>query len=347
MNVGRTGTINPYAILEPVQVGGTTVQRATLHNEEYIHRKDIRIGDTVVLERAGDVIPHVVAPVPGSRTGTEKEFRMPVTCPSCNSPVLKNQEQAMHRCPNEDCPAQFVERLKHHASRRALDIEGLGDTWCEALVTQRLVNDLADLYQLTRKNILTLPRTGPVMADKLIASIHAAKDQPLAKHLYGLGITHVGHDASVILAQHYGHIDRIIRAELFDMQELDGIGPTIAKSMYDWARKPANQELVQKLQQAGVNMTQETFLPQTDSAAPKNSPFYDKTVVVTGALTGMTRLEAEDQIRRMGGKPGSSVSKKTDYLIVGDKPGSKLNKAQSLNVQVIYDYEFLSMLQDE
>ncbi len=347
INVGRTGTINPYAILEPVQVGGTTVRRATLHNEEYIHRKDIRAGDTVILERAGDVIPHVIGPAPGSRTATLTEFRMPPACPSCNSPIIKNEEEAMHRCTNENCPAQFVERLKHHASRRALDIEGLGDTWCEALVSQGLVQDLADLYHLTPKDFLTLPRSGPVLAAKLTNSIQAAKEQPLARHLYGLGISHVGHDASAILSGHYGDINRIMQADLLEMQELDGIGPIIAQSMKDWAQRPANQELVHKLQQAGVNMTQQAPLPQTDRPASEDSLFRNKTVVITGALIGITRQQAEDMVRQMGGKPTSSVSKKTDFLVVGDKPGSKLNKAQTLNVHIIHEDEFLSLFEGQ
>ena len=343
VNVGRTGTLNPYAVLKPIFVGGTTIQYATLHNEEDIHRKDVRAGDTVIIERAGDVIPHIVGPVLQDRTGSEQPFRMPRNCPSCQTRVVKNGD-AMHRCPNTDCPARFVELLKHHASRRACDIEGLGDTWCEALVHRGLVRDLAGLYGLNLSDLTRIPKMGPNLAAKLLASIQESKEHNLARHLYGLGIPHVGHDASEILAQRYGHIDRIMDAAPQEMQELDGIGAVIAGSMSDWARNETHRQLVERLKNAGVNMTQETFVPKEDNPGAPGSPLAGLNFVVTGTLAGMSRQEAEDSIRELGGRAASSVSKSTHYLVVGKSPGSKLTKARTLGIPILDEARFFHIL---
>ena len=259
INVGRTGSLNPYAVLEPVVVSGATVQHASLHNEEDIHRKDIRIGDTVVVERAGDVIPQVVGPVLAQRTGNEQEFRMPELCPECGTPVVKNDDDAMHRCPNSSCPAQFFELLKHFVSKGAADIDGLGERWCGILIEQGMVSDLADLYRLEKDELLKLERMGDKLATRIMANIEASKERPLPRMLFALGITHVGSEVADLLSANYATIEELADAAEEDLTEIDGIGPKIAESIVAWFRAPANRSLVAKLKAAGLRLEQDSL----------------------------------------------------------------------------------------
>ena len=251
INVGRTGSLNPYAVLEPVIVSGATVQHASLHNEEDIRRKDIRIGDCVVVERAGDVIPQVVGPVLSSRTGEEKVFKMPDLCPVCGTTVVKYEDDAIHRCPNSSCPGQFFELLKHFVSKGAANIDGLGEQWCRILIEQNLVSDVSDLYYLKKEQLLELDRMGDKLATKIMDNIDSSKSRPLARLLYALGILHVGTEVSELLTQNYNDIHDISRASREDLTEIPGIGPKIAASIVAYFQVPANQEVVSKLLKSG------------------------------------------------------------------------------------------------
>ena len=342
INVGRTGSLNPFAVLKPVVVGGATVQHASLHNEEDIHRKDIRVGDTVVVERAGEVIPQVVGPVLADRTGNEYVFRMPDRCPECDNPVVKNEDDAMHRCPNPSCPAQFFELLKHYVSKGAADIDGLGERWCGILIEQGLVSDVADLYRLEKDRLLELDRMGDKLATRIVANIEASKTSPLPRILFAMGITHVGGEVAELLAQNFLGIEDLSRAGEEDLTTIEGIGPKIADSIIAWFQAPANQRVIEKLRASGLRLEQES-LPA--SATPSGAaPFGGLTFVVTGTLSTFSRSEAESRIKRLGGKVTTSVTKKTSYIVVGESPGSKADKAAQLGTPILDEAAFQRLL---
>ena len=339
INVGRTGSLNPYAILEPVVVSGATVRQASLHNEEDIHRKDLRIGDWVTIERAGDVIPHVVGPVLSRRTGDERVFELPTTCPVCGTPVVKPQNEAMHRCPNASCPVQFFELLKHFVSKGAMDIDGLGEQWCRILMERGLVTNLADLYYLNRDQLLELERTGEKLADKIMGNIQASKERPLPRLLFALGILHVGSEVAELLAQRYSSMDDLAKAGQEDLTEIPGIGPKIAESVVAYFRVSLNQQVLKRLEAAGVNPSHEIQI-----SVPQDLPYHGLTFVVTGTLSSLTRRDAESRIKELGGGITSSVTRKTAYLVVGESPGSKLDAARRLGTTVLDEPAFLDLL---
>ena len=343
INVGRTGSLNPFAVLEPVVVSGATVQHASLHNEEDIHRKDIRIGDTVIVERAGDVIPQVVGPILAQRTGSECVFRMPEFCPQCGALVVKNEDDAMHRCPNSGCPAQFFELLKHFVGKNAADIDGLGERWCGILIEQGMVSDLADLYGLEKDRLLDLERMGDKLATRIMANIEASKNRPLPRMLFALGITHVGSEVADLLSANYATIDELAAAAEEDLTEIDGIGPKIAESIVEWFQAPANRTLVSKLKDAGVRLEQDSP-PAAAANSGESPPFKGLTFVVTGTLSAFSRSEAEGRIKGLGGKVTSSVSKRTSYVVAGDSPGSKAARAEQLGILVLDEDAFLRLL---
>ena len=344
INVGRTGSLNPYAVLEPVVVSGATVQHASLHNEEDIRRKDIRIGDWVVIERAGDVIPQVVEPVAARRTGEETEFYMPERCPVCETPVVKPDDDAMHRCPNFTCPAQFFELLKHYVSKGAADIDGLGERWCGILIEQGMVADIADLYYLEKEQLLGLDRMGDKLAAKIMTSIEGSKQRPLPRLLFGLGILHVGGEVAELLSQNFASVEDLGSASEEDLTEIQGIGPKIAASIAAWFLEPANLRVVEKLRRAGVRLEQDA-LPAAVAAATEDAPFSGLTFVVTGTLSAFSRSDAEARIKKLGGKVTSSVTKKTSYVVVGASPGSKAATAQKLGARILDEGAFLSLLE--
>ena len=345
INVGRTGSLNPFAVLEPVVVSGATVQHASLHNEEDIHRKDIRVGDTVIIERAGDVIPQVVGPVLSQRTGDEQTFRMPELCPVCETPVVKNDDDAMHRCPNASCPAQFYELLKHFVGKNAANIDGLGERWCGILIKQGMVSDVSGLYRLEKDKLLELERMGDKLATKIMSNIEASKNRPLPRMLFALGITHVGAEVADLLAQNYLGIEDLAKAPEEDLTLIEGIGPKIAESIVSWFQDADNRAVVEKLLAAGVRLRQDS-LPMIPAAAPSgDSPFGGFTFVVTGTLSAFSRSEAEARIKGLGGKVTSSVTKKTNYVVAGESPGSKVATAGKLGTPILDEASFLRLLE--
>lgn len=344
INVGRTGSLNPYAVLEPVVVSGATVKRASLHNEEDINRKDIRVGDTVVIERAGDVIPQVVGPVLAQRTGSEPVFRMPERCPICDTLVVKNEDDAMHRCPNLSCPAQFLELLKHFVSKGAADIDGLGERWCGILIKEGMVQDVADLYRLEKARLLELERMGDKLATRIMDNIEASKNRPLPRLLFALGITHVGSEVADLLSQNFIGVEELSKATEEDLTEVEGIGPKIAESIIAWFQDPENRRVIERLRASGVRLEQEA-LPAAATAASGDAPFAGLTFVVTGTLSAFSRSDAEGRIKGMGGKVTSSVTKKTSYVVVGESPGSKAAKAGQLGIPVLDEEDFVRLLE--
>ena len=342
INVGRTGSLNPYAILKPVIVSGATVQHASLHNEEDIRRKDIRLGDWVTVERAGDVIPQVVGPIRDRRTGDEVEFSMPETCPECGTAVVKPEGEAMHRCPNNaSCPAQFFELLKHFVSRGAMDMDGLGERWCRILIDQGFVSTVADLYYLEKDKLLELERMGDLLATKILDNIEASKTRPLPRILFALGITHVGAEVAELLTQRYASIDHLAQASQEELTEIDGIGPKIAESIFDYFQVGANLTVIEKLRQAGVKLHHEIEIVD-----PAELPWHGLSFVVTGTLSRMTRREAEGRIKALGGATTSSVTRKTAYLVAGASPGSKLDTANRLGTTVLDEGSFVELLEN-
>ena len=341
INVGRTGSLNPYALLEPVVVGGATVKHASLHNEEDIIRKDIRVGDWVWVERAGEVIPQVIGPVADKRSGDEQVFQMPEHCPECQTPVVKTDDDAMHRCPNAACPVQFFELLKHFVSRGAADIDGLGERWCGILIEQGMVQDLADLYRLEKGQLLALDRMGDKLATRILDNIEASKTRPLARLLFGLGIFNVGREMAELLTQRFDDVDALSNASVEELTEIPGIGPKIAESIVAYFQTPANRAVLQKLAAAGVVLRQE---PRP--AAPAGEmPLAGLNFVVTGTLDGFSRSEAEGRIKQLGGKIAGSVTKNTSYVVVGAAPGAKAAAAEKLGTPVLDEAAFRQLLE--
>lgn len=340
INVGRTGSLNPYAILEPVSVGGVTVKAAALHNEDDIRRKDIRIGDTVIVQRAGEVIPEVVGPVVSKRTGQERQFEMPSHCPVCGARVVRPEGEAMARCTNAACPAQTYELLKHFVSRGAMDIRGVGDSLCSSLLEAGLVEDVADLYFLKEEKdkLQALERLAEKSTANVLAAIEKSKDRPLSRIMFALGIRHVGEETAELLASHFGSMGRLAEATADKLLAIPTIGPKIAESIVAFFSEGENLKVIDKLRQAGVRM--EAELPK-----PRELPLAGKEFVITGRLDALTRLETQARIKELGGSVGNTVTKKTDFLVAGVDPGSnKLARAQALGTRTLSEREFLSLI---
>jgi DNA ligase (NAD+) len=336
VHVGRTGAVTPWAQLEPVFVGGVTIGTATLHNEDEIARKDIRVGDTVIVRRAGDVIPEVVGPVTSTRTGKERVFRMPEKCPSCKSAIVREEGEVVARCTGIDCPSQRVERLFHFASRGAMDIEGLGYQTIIALTERGWLSDVADIYSLTAEQLAELEGFADKSITNLMSAIEASKKRPFANLLYGLGIRHVGATAAQSIAREVGSLDRLQSMSGADLEGLEGIGPVIARSLETFFAQPRNLEVIASLEKAGVN----TKAPPR----PTGGPLEGQTFVLTGSLEGYTRQQATQAIEERGGKVTSSISKKTTYVVVGTDPGSKADKAKQLGLEVLDEAGFGKLL---
>ena len=334
VNVGRTGALNPYAELEPVEIGGVIVKLATLHNEDLIIAKDLREGDWVQVKRAGEVIPQVIAPIPEKRTGSEQPWRMPKKCPVCGTPVTREEDEAAIYCPNIACPGRQLEGLVHFTSRGAMDIRGLSYARIEQLVGAGLVTDPADLYALTRDQLLELEGYADKGTDSLIAAIEASKSQPLSRLLGALGIRHVGAIAAQLLAQHFGTLDALMAASADDILNVRGIGATIANGVVAYFSDPAGRALVKKLRDRGVSFTE-------PRAVVAGGPFSGKTAVITGTLPSLSRAKATAVIEAAGGRVTGSVSKSTSFLVAGEEAGSKLEKAKSLGVEIIDEAELL------
>jgi DNA ligase (NAD+) len=333
INVGRTGALNPYAVLEPVQLGGVTIKTATLHNADDIQKKDIRKGDLVVVKRAGDVIPQVVGPVREKRTGHEKKFEYPQKCPVCDSPVLKEESGVLAYCSNHQCPAQRLESLKHFVSQGAMDIRGLGAQTLEKLIERGLVSSPADLYSLRSSDLEGLEGFQEKSINNLLDSIEESRQRPAVRILFSLGIRHVGETVAQLLLNQFRSLDNLIAAREEEIVAIVGVGPEIAKSVQLYFQTKANLRLVEDLKEAGLRM-------EVESVAEEPSRWLSgKTFVVTGSLRDFTRKEIKDYIQGGGGKVASSVTSKTDYLVVGEKPGSKLEKAQQLGIQIIGEDE--------
>ena len=340
INVGRTGTLNPYAILEPVNVGGATVKMATLHNEDDIRRKDIRIGDWVTVERAGEVIPQVVAPVVARRTGEEEEFHMPDRCPACGELVLRPEGEAMTYCVNVACPAQFARLLMHFVSRSAMDIEGMGEKLALSLIDASLVKDIGDVYSITMEQLVSLERMAEKSAANIVNAIQQSKARPLPNVLTALGIRHVGLETAEALVRRFGSLDIIARATEENLAAVPSVGPKIAESMVAHFQQEGNRRVLDKLRVAGVRMEAEIAVQEA-----RELPLAGMHLVVTGRLSSMSRSQAEDRIKELGGSVGSSVSKKTAYLVAGEDPGSKLDQASKLGTPVLDKAQFLRLLE--
>ena len=338
VNVGRTGSLNPFAILEPVSVGGVIVKRAALHNEDDIRRKDIRIGDTVIVQRAGEVIPEIVSPVTSLRSGRERIFTMPSRCPVCGAEVIKPQGEAMHRCVNAACPAQLFELLKHFVSRGAMDIDGIGESLSAALLKEGLVKDVADLYYLKGEDVIGLERMGEKSTANLLTAINESKDRPLARVIFALGIRHVGAETAELLADHFSSIGALSRATAEELMAIPTIGPKVAESVVAFFRQGTNLKVIEKLRRAGVRL-------EAEAVKAKELPLAGQEFVITGKLEAFTRGEAEARIKELGGGVGSSVTKKTTYLVLGAEPGSKLEKATALGTRTLSEDQFLHLLE--
>jgi DNA ligase (NAD+) len=339
VQVGRTGALTPVAILEPVNIRGVQVSRATLHNQDEIDRKDIRISDTVVVQRAGDVIPEVVKVIESKRTGEEQKFTLPMQCPVCQGKVVRPEGEAVHRCMNPDCPAKQIGSIEHFVSKRAMNIEGVSTKLIELFINNGLIRDVSDFYFLKKGQLVPLERMADKSAENVIQAITQSKRPTLDRFLYALGIRHVGEHTAKILAKYFGSLDRIKTAPEEELMDVYEIGPEVAKSVYVYFQNEKTKKLLQKLVDGGV----EIFNPGGVSVQQHLS---GKSFVLTGSLESYTRHEAKDLIEKAGGRVVSSVSKKTDYVIAGRDPGSKLTKAQQLGVTVINEEEFKKLLQD-
>lgn len=335
VQVGRTGKLTPVAHLQPVQLAGSLVKRATLHNQDEIDRKDVRIGDTVVLQKAGDIIPEVVEVLPKMRNGTEKKFNMPKNCPLCGSDIIKPKGEVAHYCQNKECFAILLEELNHFVSKKAFDIDGLGPKILEQLWNADLIRTPADIFNLKKEDLEPLERFADKSADNLIEAIKSAKYIDLSKFIYALGIRHVGQETANVLAQRFGSVENLVKVSLQELEEIKDIGPKVAWAVKRWFSEEKNQKLLAKLQKAGVRPQKPTAV--LDKLAGQN-------FVLTGELDSMSREEVKTKIRQAGGNPVSSVSKNTNYLVAGKNPGSKYIKAKKLNIQIINENEFLKII---
>ncbi len=336
LSVGRTGAVTPVAIMEPVRVGGVTIRRATLHNEDEIRRKDIRIGDWVIVRRAGDVIPEVVKPLKERRTGKEKPFVMPKYCPVCGSPLVKKPGEAIYRCPNPECFPRLAKKIAHFVSKPAMDIEGLGPKVVEQLITAGIIRDIPDLYKIRKEDLLSLEGFAEKSAQNLLEAIERSKNTTLPRFIFALGIRHVGEVTAQVLAKHFKSLERLMNATVDELEAIPGIGPEVAKSIYQWFQDKKNQELIRSLLEAGI-----TVEPME---AEKRLPLEGKSFVFTGGLKSMKRSEAKKLVMSLGGEVQSTVGKNTDFVVVGENPGSKLKKARQLGIKTIGEDEFLEMV---
>ena len=335
--VGRTGVITPMAILEPVKLAGSTISKTTLHNQDFIKEKELKIGDTVVIQKAGDVIPEIVEVKKEKRTGNEKEFEMPKICPVCGAPAIREDGEAAIRCTGIECPAKLFRNLVHFVSREAMNIDGLGENIIQQLLDKELIKNIADIYMLKFEDIASLKKNGKKFAQNLVDSINKSKENDLYRLITALGIRHVGVKASKVLARKYKNIDNLAKAELEDLSNINDIGPIVANSIKEFFEQNQTKDLIEKLKEAGVN---------TNSYEDENidNRFEGKTFVLTGSLENYTREEATNVIEKFGGKVSSTVSKKTNYVIAGEEAGSKLTKAQNLGIDVLTEQEFMQML---
>lgn len=336
VQVGRTGALTPVARLEPVRVGGVTVSSATLHNEDEIRKKDVRVGDYVFVRRAGDVIPEIVASIPEARSGKERIFKMPARCPVCGSGVVRHENEAITRCPNISCTAQVKERIRHYASREAMDIEGLGDKLVAQLVEKGLVQNVADLYCLRMEDLATLERMAEKSASNIIAAIRRSKRRTLARFLFALGIRNVGATVAEILVDHFGSLEGLMDAKAEELTEIEGVGPVIADEIERFFSNEENRRLVRRLLDAGIEFEREE--------APKGARLQGEVFVFTGALSGFSRKEAEEEVKKLGAKTSSSVTKSTTCVVAGEAAGSKLEKARKLGIKIIGVEEFLELI---
>ena len=337
VQVGRTGVLTPKAVLSPVRLAGTTVTNATLHNQDYITQKDIRIGDTVIVQKAGEIIPEVVEVVPGKRPETAQPYFLPDTCPVCGAPVTRDPDGAAVRCTGAECPAQLLRNLTHFASRNAMDIDGLGPAVMNQLIESGLVKTAADLYGLRAEEIAQLDRMGAKSAQNAVEAIAKSRENDLWRLLFALGIRQVGEKAAKVLAARFGSFDALANASEEELTAIDDVGPITARYLREWLESPQSKDLIARLKVAGVNMESRT--------KPVDSRFAGQTFVLTGALTRFTRDEAAEMIEQRGGKAAGSVSKKTTCVVAGENAGSKLKKAQELQIPVLTEEEFLALLQ--
>ncbi|MCJ7806417.1 MAG: NAD-dependent DNA ligase LigA, partial [Clostridia bacterium] len=338
VNVGRTGAITPVALLEPISLSGTSVQRASLHNEDFISEKEIMIGDTVVVRKAGEIIPEILRVIREKRTGKEKVFMMPRQCPSCGSKTVRLSGEAALRCLNPSCPAQLVEKLAHFASRRAMDIEGLGPAMAELVYSHGLVHDVGDLFYLEAMQLAELPRVAAKSAENLIEAIEKSKNNPLRRLLFGLGISLVGEKAARLLAERFKTLEQLGQAGEEELTALAEIGPKIAESVVSFLHTAETKPVLNKLREAGVNFTE----PAVYTAA---ADLAGKTFVFSGSLEQYSRDEAAARVENKGGKVSSSISRNTNYIVVGDEPGSKLARARELDVEIINESRFKEMIE--
>jgi DNA ligase (NAD+) len=338
IQVGRTGALTPVAVLEPVKLSGITISRSTLHNEDEIKRKDIRIGDTVLVERSGDVIPKVVSVMKEKRTGKERQFVFPRECPVCHSDTFQPEGEAVSRCTNPSCPAKLRESLLHYASRRAMNIEGLGDAIVDLLISNNLVRHIPDIYYLKFEDLVMLERMGPKSAQNLLDEIEKSKDRDIARLVFALGIRFVGERTAQALSMHFRGVKKLTRASFEELLQIQDVGPKVAESVVFFFKQPENMELIRRLKDAGLNFV--------DSKALKiEQPFFSgQTFVLTGKLSRFTREEATELIQRFGGQVVSSVNRKTTYVIVGEDPGSKLQKARRFGVRTLNESEFQKLI---
>ncbi len=340
INVGRTGVITPYAILEPVAIGGVVVRQATLHNFDFIHEKDIRVGDRVLIKRAGEVIPYVIGPIEDVRKGDEVPYAPPETCPSCGKPIVNPEGEVAYYCTNSACPAQLVRNLEHFVSRSAMDIVGLGINLVDQLVRAGLVKDIADLYRLQKKEVLNLEGFADKKAENLVSAIQASKSQPLSRLITGLGIHGVGEVAAQDLADRYKDLDHLSGATREEIESIPGFGPNISESIVEWFRNDKNQEILQKLKASGVWPVEE------EKAQKGPQPLEGSSFVITGTLPTLSRDEAKDLIEANGGKVTGSVSGNTNFLVLGENPGSKYDQALKRGVPTISEDDLKKMLQE-
>ncbi|MEG3840012.1 NAD-dependent DNA ligase LigA, partial [Microcoleus sp. herbarium14] len=341
VQVGRTGALTPVAELKPVQLAGTTVSRASLHNGDRLSELNLHIGDTVIVRKAGEIIPEVVRVLPELRPPNAQLFQMPSCCPECAQPVVREKGEAVTRCINTSCPAILRGSLIHFCSRDALDINGVGEKLVQQMVDSKLLNSAADLYDLTAERLMSLERMGKKLAEKLVSAIAQSKNQAYSRVLYGLGIRHVGTVNAQLLTEKFANMEELAAVSAAGIEGVYGIGPEIAQSVYQWFRVPANQSLIARLKTAGLQLQSEV---KTQNPADKNLELAGKTFVLTGTLPTLKRDEAKDLIQKAGGKVTNSVSAKTDYVVVGEDAGSKLEKAQSLGIELLSELELLQLL---
>jgi len=340
VQVGRTGTLTPVAILEPVEISGTIVSRATLHNFDEIKRLGVKIGDRVFVEKGGEIIPKIVKVIPEARDGDEKDIPVPEKCPVCGSSVIKDTGEVAIRCPNVRCPAQVKERIIHFASKNAMDIEGLGEQWVNIFVDKGLLSDYGDIYYLKYEDLINLERMGDKSVKNLLNAIEDSKNRPLSRLIFALGIRYIGTHASEILAENFSSIDHLAEATFDQLSSIDEIGPVMAESIVEFFKNEENLRVIEKLKKAGVKTSRE------EKEIEKKDVLSGLTFVITGTLKNYTRDEITDYIKSLGGKVSSSVSKKTDYIICGEEPGSKLQRGKQLGIKIISEEEFEQLVKE-